>query len=289
MKAERVESSLYPRFWSFNREENALMRQIVVLTDGSGEVELGERRMALEAPALLWLGEAGTGRLRVEAGATGYRGSVSAGMLGAAVGDEPDSHHLHALVERNFVLSFAGQAERLNVVDRCFTTMVNEARQPQHGSPLILSALLRIVLVVALRVSGGEEIGHAAGGGASSLLQRFRQLVEMNFRNHWTVARYARTLGVSTDRLHAVCTRGLGKSPKALISERLANEALLRLERSSMTIEQFGHSLGFNDPAHFSSFFKRMTGMTPGSYRASAMQSRARGQAAPPQGFSDWP
>src|SRR5690606_10386307 len=115
----------------------------------------------------------------------------------------------------------------------------------------LLSGLLRIMLVAMLRAAAGTDIPHVSIGEKSSLLRRFRQLVEMNFRSHWTVARYAEALGISTDRLHAICTTGIGKSPKALISERLALEAALRLERSSLTVQQLGHALGFNDPAHF--------------------------------------
>jgi AraC family transcriptional regulator, transcriptional activator of pobA len=149
--------------------------------------------------------------------------------------------------------------------------------------------LLRIVLVVMLRLSVGSELILPGAGEKAGILQRFRQLVEMNFRNHWTIGQYADALGISTDRLHAVCTSGIGKPPKALVSERLAHEAVQRMERSSITIQQLGHSLGFNDPAHFSSFFKRMTGMPPGRYRELLARSRTEGQNAPPKRFADWP
>jgi AraC family transcriptional regulator, transcriptional activator of pobA len=96
-------------------------------------------------------------------------------------------------------------------------------------------------------------------------------------------------LGISTDRLHAICTTGIGKPPKALVSERLAQEAVQRMERSSITIQQLGHSLGFNDPAHFSSFFKRMTGMAPSRYRELMAKSRAEGQNPQQKRFADWP
>ena len=52
------------------------------------------------------------------------------------------------------------------------------------------------------------------------------------------------------------------------------------MERSSITIHQLGHSLGFNDPAHFSSFFKRMTGMAPSRYRE--LMAKSAGRRAEP-------
>lgn len=289
MRAERIESSLHPRSWSFNRQAENAARQLVLLTDGAGEAEAGETRLAIAAPAAVWVGDGKPGRLRVDAGATGYRCWAPDTMVTAAIGDQPESMGLRHLSDRNFVLTLAGVEDQAGVLERCCNGVLNELRQPLDGSMLVLSALLRIMLVAMLRVAGGAQAAPPASGERSGLLQRFRQLVEMNFRSHWTVARYADALGISTDRLHAICTSGIGKSPKALISERLAHEAALRLERSSLTIEQLGHVLGFNDPAHFSSFFRRMTGMPPGRYRKAVAGSQQEGANAPTPGFADWP
>lgn len=289
MKAERIDSGLHPKVWSFNRTPDSVARQVALLTDGSGEAEVDGERFVLAAPAVLWLGNGRPGRLRVEAGATGYRGWVSDAMALAAIGDQPDSVSLRSLVERSFVLSLSGRDAQATVLERCFRGVVAELRQPQEASPLLLSGLLRIMLVSVIRVSAGDEADAPGSGEKGSLLQRFRQLVEMNFRSHWTIAQYAGALGISTDRLHAICTSGISKSPKALVSERLAHEAALRLERSPLTIQQLGHSLGFNDPAHFSTFFRRMTGSPPGRYRKAAALSRLEGRNPPATSFADWP
>lgn len=289
MKAERIDSSLHARSWSFNRQQGEAARQIVLLTDGAIEADSGGERFAIAAPALVWLGSMKPGRLRAEAGTTGFHGWVSDAMLVAAIGDQPESVNLRYLAERDFVLSLAGQGNQMQVAERCFNGMLNELRQSADGSALVLSALLRIVMVGMLRISAGEIQAQPGIGERTNLLQRFRRLVEMNFRSHWTVAQYAAALGISADRLHAICASGIGKPPKALISERLAQEAAARLERSSLTIQQLGHSLGFSDPAHFSHFFRRMMGMPPNSYRRAVADSKTGTANAPPRNFADWP
>ena len=105
-------------------------------------------------------------------------------------------------------------------------------------------------------------------GEKAGLLQRFRQLVEMNFSrplDHRPICRGAGHLGRPAARhLHdgdrASRRRRWSRSgwPRRRCSEWNARRS---------TIHQLGHSLGFNDPAHFSSFFKRMTGMAPSRYR----------------------
>lgn len=289
MRAERIESSLHPRYWSFNRQREGLARQVVFLTDGAGEAEAGGERFAISAPAIMWLGGMKPGRLRAEAGTTGFRGWIEDAIVIAAVGDQPESPGLRYLVERDFVLSLAGQAEQATILERCLNGVINEVRDGRDGSALVVSALLRIILVALSRASAGGALAAPTTGEKTGLLQRFRRLVEMNFRSHWTVGQYAAALGISPDRLHAICTSGLGKTPKALISERLAQEAAIRLQRSSLTIQQLGHALGFADPAHFSHFFRKMMGMPPGSYRRTVAGS-ASGAASPtPRTFADWP
>ncbi|MEX2372831.1 MAG: hypothetical protein WD800_03435, partial [Dehalococcoidia bacterium] len=204
MKAERIDSSLHARSWSFNREPGALARQIVLMTDGAVEADSGGNRFAIVAPALVWLGSMTPGRLRTEAGATGFHGWVGDATLVAAIGDQPESVNLRYLVERDFALSLAGHGEQTLLAERCFDDILGELRQSHDGSALVLSALLRILLVTMLRVSAGEALPAAGTGEKANLLQRFRRLVEMNFRSHWKVAQYAAALGISNDRLHAI-------------------------------------------------------------------------------------
>jgi AraC family transcriptional activator of pobA len=289
LKVERIEALLYPRIWSFSREPDQPARQLVLLTDGSGEVEIGDRRLAIEAPAIAWLADRAPGRLRAEAGATGHRATVSASMAEAAMGEDAEAAGLRALASRSFVLSLAGHAEQAGVLERCLNAMIAELRGPQPGSPMVQTALLTIALVAALRVSGGMEVGEPAAGEATGVLVRFRQLVEINFRNRWPVARYADALGVTPDRLHSLCSAGTGKAPKVLVSERLAQEAVLRLEQSAVSIQRLGHALGFGDQAHFSNFFRRMTGMSPSTYRRLRSRSHAQSEARPSVSFAEWP
>ena len=69
--------------------------------------------------------------------------------------------------------------------------VVRELYRPRNGSWTMVQAQVRAVLVIVWRLSGVEEFAVKAQGEASRILQRFRQLVEMHFRDRWPVRAYA--------------------------------------------------------------------------------------------------
>lgn len=289
MRIEHFQSGLHPRSFSFNRAGAEPNCQLVLVTDGSGEVEQEESRFALSGPALLWLPGLAPGRLRLDAGTMAYRASIPSDILVAAIGEEMESVELRYLAGRSFTLSLTGREDVRATLERALTGMLAEYRQPGAAGNLLVSGLLRIILVRMLRAADSTGLDMRPGAEPSGPLQRFRQLVEMHFREHWPVQRYADELGISTDRLHALCRAATGKPPKRLIAERIAREAALRLERTALTIQQLAHSLGFNDPAHFSNHFRRVTGLPPGAYRKRLIARAPDGADRAEASFADWP
>ena len=94
---------------------------------------------------------------------------------------------------------------------------------------------------------------------------------------------------MSTDRLHDICQRNLGKPPSRLIHERLGYEAQVLLERSSMTLDQIAEFLGFRSAAQFSNFFKVLHGVRPGAWRRAVRGSDKGVSAHEAQSYADWP
>lgn len=99
------------------------------------------------------------------------------------------------------------------------------------------------------------------------LFDEFRQLVETRFRESSDVSSYASRLNVSTSYLAQVTKRISGQAPKAIIDERIVNEAKRLLDSTSLTIQEITYQLGFTSQAHFTKYFKKFTGLTPSEFR----------------------
>jgi AraC-like DNA-binding protein len=73
------------------------------------------------------------------------------------------------------------------------------------------------------------------------------------------------------------------------VHDRLVQEAKLRLERAARSVQEISDSLGFRDPANFSHFFKRRTGVSPAKYRALAATTTGIASIPLSSGYYEWP
>jgi AraC family transcriptional regulator, transcriptional activator of pobA len=123
---------------------------------------------------------------------------------------------------------------------------------------------------VVWRLARASELGQregAATAGHQAQFTRFLLLVEAHFLEHWPLERYASRLGLSTQRLNRMVRAESGRSALELVHERLTREACRRLVYIAAPAASLAHELGFEDPAYFSRFFKRRTGLSPQRWR----------------------
>lgn len=114
---------------------------------------------------------------------------------------------------------------------------------------------------------------HNAADRISSL---FMELLERQFplqASHQrlelrTPKEYADRLAVHVNHLNKVLKAKTGKTTTTIISERVMQEAKMLLKQTDRTIYDIGYTLGFDDLAHFSNFFKKHAKMTAVSFRS---------------------
>jgi len=82
-----------------------------------------------------------------------------------------------------------------------------------------------------------------------------------------TAADYADRLAVHVNHLNKVLKEVTGSTTTQLISKRVIQEAGILLKQTNWNIAEIAYTLGFDDLAHFSNFFKKHTSFTPVAYR----------------------
>lgn len=78
---------------------------------------------------------------------------------------------------------------------------------------------------------------------------------------------YADRLSIHVNHLNTILKENTGKTTTYLISNRITQEAKYLLKQTDWNISEISNSLGFEEVAHFSNFFKRQTSLSPNNFR----------------------
>jgi AraC family transcriptional regulator, transcriptional activator of pobA len=174
--------------------------------------------------------------------------------------------YVEAFFDGPRIVDLQGDEELANRLDRHFSLLHDEFQQPDSASSA-LPTMLSAALVSLMSSHVGYESPMRGGHSDFTVIRRFRALVERNLAAHWSVPRYASSLGLTESALNRLCRRQLGSSALDVVQQRLALEARRRLIYIAAPVARIGADLGFNDPAYFCRFFRRHTGLSPSHYR----------------------
>ncbi|MVM29744.1 helix-turn-helix domain-containing protein [Spirosoma sp. HMF4905] len=114
---------------------------------------------------------------------------------------------------------------------------------------------------------------HTASARVSSL---FVELLERQFPiesphqklSLRTAKDYAERLAIHVNHLNKVLKENTGKTTTDIISSRIVQEAKILLKQTNWNISEIAYSLGFEEVAHFSNFFRKQTSLSPVAFRA---------------------
>jgi len=152
-------------------------------------------------------------------------------------------------------------------LDVLFAALGHEFSSIRPGSEAARYALTQLLFIQLLRLARHPVSSQPTRREDVQMFHRFNALIEQHYREHWPLHRYAAQAGVSAARLNEICRRISGLSSKRLVFERLLQEAKRLLLFTTASVNGICYELGFKDPAYFSRFFSRQTGLSPGDYR----------------------
>jgi AraC family transcriptional regulator, transcriptional activator of pobA len=278
VEVQLLRSSLARSEWTFRGTRH----RAFLLQAGSGLVQSGGVETPIAAPCIVWLPAGRKATLSFEAGSRGASLAVSEVDLGRAIPVGPNATQLRSALAQTIVGAKL-PPERARRIADTLGLMEEEARQDQPAAQDAVVHLLAVFLIALWRIS--RPVLNESQPLPRTIVHNFLQAVELHLRDHWTVARYAAFVGVTSDRLNSAVRRATGRSPLALLHARLVAEASALIDNSGMQIAEVAETLGFRDPAYFSRFFKRETGQSPNRHRLEAAGRAARGVGS----FAAWP
>ena len=105
------------------------------------------------------------------------------------------------------------------------------------------------------------------------LVERIYRTIEENINDsEFNVEALCKEVGISRTHLHRKMKEILGTTASELIRDVRLRHACELLEKGGVDISQIAYAVGYNNPAHFSTTFKKHFGVSPSEYQMTHLQ-----------------
>ncbi len=158
------------------------------------------------------------------------------------------------------------ESEEMNHLEKVFS---NELLLKDNFQGEMLRTLLKRVIIKTTRIAKLQcESYQQFPDEKMDIIRKFALLVEVNFRQEHEVKFYAAALNKSPKTLSNVFALLKQPAPSVLIRNRIILEAKRYLHYTEKSAKEISYELGFEDPAHFSRFFKMYSGTNISAFKS---------------------
>ncbi|RZA15809.1 MAG: helix-turn-helix domain-containing protein [Lysobacteraceae bacterium] len=262
--------------WTIPAHRHDGLHQFQLLTQGGAEATLDGRTQRLEAPAALLIAPGVVHGFVYDRHSAGHQVTLPSALLRALLGGNA------SLLERlaqTIVITGTDMGADAAECEALFVRLRDEFQLRRLGRGEALQSHATLLGLWFLQREEAARATLRTQALRDTLVQRFRHLVDLHFREQQPVSFYAAELDVTADHLSRVCRGTTGLSALDLLHQRVELEARRLLAYTPAAVIEVAHELGFDDPAYFSRFFTKTTGHSPTAYR----QALGRGTVLVPE------
>ena len=274
-----------PYNWKIRPHKHDAFIQILCLTQGGGDVLIDNARYVLAAPCLILIPAQTVHGFQFSEDVNGPVVTAAQRPL-ESLANAVMPELLHTLRQPG-VIPLQKEGRELDGLMPLFLALERETLVHEIGQTAAGMSLLTALFIQVARLSGAsatlsgappERSPHGVSHRVSHLhtrppsrktqrVEKFRALVDENYKKHKPITAYADQLGITPGQLSRLCREVLGVSSLDVINTRLVHEAQRELVYTSSSIKQVADALGFADETYFGRFFRKHTAMSPREFR----------------------
>lgn len=238
---------------------------IIYSRQGGGSVDIDSNSRSMKDESVLCIGSNSVLRMQIGERAEGWMILFSATFFSLRY-NENLLHHFACLKTPGGYQKFLEPAE----AEEWAFSMSRIGREffgeRQNKLPVLRSHLNILLSELNRSVPTPLRIPTAASEKRRKILE-FEALIEQQFQAQRLPSYYARSLFISVNYLNRISKELRGISAGELIRDRVGMEAERLLLHTSKTVSEISDLLGFEKHSYFTTFFKRLKGVTPDLFR----------------------
>lgn len=165
--------------------------------------------------------------------------------------------------------------EQVALIEPIYQRMLDEINSDYVYKYDVLRNLVFELLHFAMKTESSASLENKNLNASQRIAALFLELLERQFpiddahqrMQFRTASDFAGQLNVHVNHLNRAVKEVTQKTTSQLIAERTIQEAKILLKHSHWNVAEIGFALGFQEPTHFNSFFKKQLGTSPLKYR----------------------
>ncbi len=130
-----------------------------------------------------------------------------------------------------------------------------------------LGALLQVFLIYCNNSKDLNSSQLDEESASVCILRNFKQLINQHYTTWHKVKDYAKEMLISPKHLSQTVKNLTGIVAKDHIQNRILLEAKRYLLHTELSVKEIAYQIGFEEPLHFSAFFKKKEGIAPSKFR----------------------
>ncbi len=165
--------------------------------------------------------------------------------------------------------------EQMETFSNIFQKMFLELESDYQYKYDVLRNLVFELIHAGLKMQPATILENQYSNASERISGLFMELLERQFPMESPMQRvrlrsasdFAQQLGMHVNHLNRALKETTQKTTSVLINHRIAQEAKILLRHTHWNVSEIAHSLGFEETAHFSNFFKKQTQLSPVVFR----------------------
>ena len=256
--------------WEIRPHRHSTLIQMLLIERGRAKVQMDGREFELRGPAVVWVPAFVVHGFGFAAETQGLVVTMDLGWLRELLSG---SEGLWEELGHGRALALRKASAPLRTLQAASAGLRQEYGATHMWRSLMLNSAAATLAACIGRLPGlAEAASPSPGAKGRSLLHlaRFREQVDRMFRQQPSLTALTEPLGVTTTQMNRLCRQHLQCSALDVLHQRLVLEAKRELGYTTLQVRQISDGLGFSDPAYFTRFFLRLTGVSPKAWREKA-------------------
>jgi len=268
-KILKIDSEEYKKV-SYNRRD---YYKIAFVTSGTGIMHFGENSVLIDKPFLIFFSPLLSYAWEPTSEEhSGYNCLFTKDFLAGKL--QQDNFSKSELFKIGTIPAFKIEDKAYADLEYLFQKMLSEYYDSYKNKDEMMVNYINLILHTGSKLLNLQEehLHHNASERISAsffdLLQKQFPIADSNDRIMLkSPVDFTRKMNLHVNYLNQTLQSTSGKNTNWHIQQRMIMEAKMLLKNTDWSISEIGYALGFEYPSYFTSFFKKLTGSTPLSYR----------------------